>query len=138
MAHTGHGHWIPGSTKGLPLEVGVTTCGGPTVCPRCYDDVREYGRNNIPEFIPVKMKVDFPAKAKKILTDYIDSQYSESFEKPAFEVYIVWFAKVLQNWKALVITDRPDNKYYELTYDGAKRATYVVEYDQTKNTCIPD
>lgn len=87
---------------------------------------------------PMNLPDDFQAKAKATLINYIDSHYSQDFEKPAFEVYIVWFVKVLQHWKALVCTDRPDGKYYELTYNGDKGETYVDEYDKTRNTTVKD
>ncbi len=147
MALTGHGHLIPGSVLGSEEPKSIKRCGGPTICPRCKDDVSafhetwrvyvqpiEYGRSTVPANVPD----DFQARAKQILINYIDSNYSQSFEKPVFEVYIVWFVKVLQHWKALVCTDRPDGKYYELTYNGDKRETYVDEYTKVKNTVVPD
>ncbi len=54
------------------------------------------------------------------------------------EVYVVWFSKTLRNWKAMVSTTREDNLYYEVTYDGAKRQTYVDTYRKINNIVIPD
>lgn len=54
------------------------------------------------------------------------------------EVFVVWFSKVLSNWKALVSTDRSDGRYYELTYNGAKEETYVDVYKKTHNEVIRD
>lgn len=54
-------------------------------------------------------------------------------ELPQFEVYVVWFCKTLQNWKALVCTTLPDNKYYEVTHNGDLRETYVDTYEKTDN-----
>lgn len=137
MANTFHGHHISGSTP-AKVEGPVTECGGVSECPRCKTEVREYNELGKATFVPMNVPDDFQAKAKRILIDYVDSHYSLSFEKPAFEVYVVWFVKVLQHWKALVSTDRPDGKYYELTYNGDKRETYVDEYVKMKNTVIPD
>lgn len=137
MANTFHGHHIPGSTH-LKVDGPVTGCGGASECPRCKTEIREYNELGNSTFVPLNVPDDFPAKAKRILIDYVDSHYSTSFEKPAFEVYVVWFVKVLQHWKAMVSTDRPDGKYYELTYNGDKRETYVDEYVKAKNTVIPD
>ena len=54
------------------------------------------------------------------------------------DVYVVWFSKVLQNWKALASTTLPDGMYYEITYNGDKRETYVDAYKKFDNLCIPD
>ena len=55
---------------------------------------------------------------------------------PKIAVYIVWKAKVLQNWKYLISTDVPDNYYYELTFNGDKNEWYLDAYARTTNVCI--
>lgn len=138
MAHTFHGHHIPGSVGGDSIAGPPISCGGIGFCPRCTTEFKEYMEMEERTHVPMNVPDDFPAKAKRTLINYIDSHYSTAFEKPAFEVRVVWFVTVLQHWKALVSTDRPDGKYYELTYNGDKRETYVDEYTKTKNTVIPD
>jgi len=54
------------------------------------------------------------------------------------DVYIVWFCKVLGNWKALLSTDVFKGQYWEVTYNGAKQETYVDTYQKAFNNCIPD
>lgn len=54
------------------------------------------------------------------------------------EIYIVWFSKVLQNWKALVSTTREDGRYYEVTYNGDRCEMYVDIYGKTINVAISD
>lgn len=54
------------------------------------------------------------------------------------QLYVVWFAKTLQNWKALVSTDVVNGVYYEVTHNGEKGETYVDSYRKFKNTVIPD
>lgn len=54
------------------------------------------------------------------------------------ELYIVWFCKVLGNWKALVSTDAVPGMYWEVTYNGAKKETYVDTYKKAFNDCIAD
>jgi hypothetical protein len=56
-----------------------------------------------------------------------------TFPLPIEDVYIVWFVNVLQNWKALVSTNAKDNRYYEVTFDGDKKRTYVDEYGRKSN-----
>lgn len=74
----------------------------------------------------------------------VASYYNERAEKTdgkaitADDVYVVWFCKTLQNWKALLSTDVPDGMYYELTYDGDKRVTYLDAYKKWENVPIPD
>ena len=54
------------------------------------------------------------------------------------DLYIVWFCKVLGNWKALVSTDLFSGAYWEVTHNGAKQETYVDTYAKRSNVCIPD
>ena len=49
------------------------------------------------------------------------------------ELYIVWFAKTLDNWKALVSTDILSGVYVEVTHNGAKNETYVDIYEKKSN-----
>ena len=82
------------------------------------------------------------SKAKKLLRDHVDWQYKRSAhrdaELPAYEVYVVLFAYILGGWKATLSTDRPDGKYYELTYNASKKETYIDEYTKTINVVVPD
>lgn len=54
------------------------------------------------------------------------------------DIYVVWFAKTLQNWKALVSTTLPDGMYYEVTYNGVEDEAYLDVYKKFDNVCIPD
>lgn len=47
------------------------------------------------------------------------------------KMYIVWFCKTLQNWKALV-SGTDIKEYIEVTYNGDKDETYVNIYNKTK------
>ncbi|QBZ73606.1 hypothetical protein SEA_ROSAASANTEWAA_42 [Streptomyces phage RosaAsantewaa] len=132
MTYTSHGHQIPGTMDSL-YPPAQAACGGIQGCKSCLSDAAQHMQEGTQ-----MMPQDFPAKAKELLINYVDSHYSQSFDKPEFEVYVVWFVKVLQHWKALVSTDMPDGKYYELTYNGDKRETYIDEYVKVKNTVVPD
>lgn len=52
------------------------------------------------------------------------------------DVYVVWYAKTLQNAKALLSTTLPDGMYYELTYDGEEKALYLDAYKKFENKTI--
>ena len=54
------------------------------------------------------------------------------------DVFVVWFAKTLQNWKCLVSTTVPDGMYYEVTHNGDKHETYVDVYKKWENYCVKD
>ena len=52
------------------------------------------------------------------------------------QLYVVWFAKVLKNWKALISTTvSGDGLYFEVTYNGnpGREETYVDTYRKEDN-----
>lgn len=77
-------------------------------------------------------------KAKQLVMDYFNEHVdATSGKKLTLEnVFIVWFSKTLQNWKALVSTDVPDGMYYEITHNGDKNETYVDVYKKWDNLCV--
>lgn len=83
-------------------------------------------------------KTDFMTKAKQLVVDYFNEHADvTSGKKLTLEnVFIVWFSKTLQNWKALVSTDVPDGMYYEITHNGDKNETYVDVYKKWDNLCV--
>lgn len=74
--------------------------------------------------------------AIKIVTEYILDHLDKSDPSPEFEVYIVWKAKVLQNWKYLLSSNLYDGMYYELTYNGDKDEWYLDAYKKFENRVI--
>lgn len=78
-------------------------------------------------------------KAKKIVVDYYNDrcECTDNFKLTEDDVYIVWFCKTLQNWKALVSTTVSDGMYYEVTYNGDKHEAYLDAYKKWENKCIP-
>lgn len=74
-------------------------------------------------------------KAKKIVMDYYNKQNLGNSILIS-DVFVVWFCKTLQNWKALVGTATKDNLYYEVTYNGDKNETYLDVYDKVKNISL--
>ena len=51
------------------------------------------------------------------------------------DLYVVWFCKTLQNWKALVSGVHIE-EYIEVTYNGDKQEVYVDVYQKVKNVCM--
>lgn len=54
------------------------------------------------------------------------------------ELYVVWFAKTLRNWKALVSTDIMSGHYWEVTHNGETGNTYIDWYTKKKNTVVSE
>lgn len=52
------------------------------------------------------------------------------------DVFVVWYCKTLQNYKALLSTPVPDRMYYEMTYNGDRNELYFDAYKKWKNVCI--
>lgn len=57
------------------------------------------------------------------------------------DLYIVWFAKVLKNYKALISTDKEPGLYWEVTFNGStpegdNAVAYVDRYNKVGNTAI--
>ena len=77
-------------------------------------------------------------KAKSIVVDYFNNKVdkTDKFEISEADVFIVWFCKTLQNWKALVSTTISDGMYYEITYNGDKNETYVDAYKKWQNFTV--
>ena len=79
-------------------------------------------------------------RAKQIVADYFNEHVEKTDNKKITEndVFVVWFCKTLQNWKAFVSTTVSDGMYYEVTHNGDKGETYLDAYKKWENVCIPD
>ena len=79
-------------------------------------------------------------KAKQLVVDFFNEEVekTDGFVLTVDDVYIVWWSKTLQNWKALVSTNVSDGMYYEVTYNGDKQETYIDAYKKWKNKRVVD
>lgn len=79
-------------------------------------------------------------KAKQIVVDYFNSHVdkTDGVQISIDDVFVVWFCKTLQNWKALLSTKVPDGVYYEITHNGDRDETYVDVYKKWENLCVKD
>lgn len=82
----------------------------------------------------------FTDRARQLVYEYIAPRLekTDAFVLSDDDIYVVWFTKTLQNWKALISTSLPDGMYYEVTYNGDKRETYLDAYKKFDNVCVPD
>lgn len=83
----------------------------------------------------------FTEQARQVVTDHFNGSRDPS-DKDRYllkmeDVYVVWFCKTLQNWKALVSTILPDLTYYEVTYNGNELVIYLDVYVKSRNIEIP-
>jgi len=84
--------------------------------------------------------MNYQEKAKQIVIDYYNErvEITDNKKLKESEVFIVWFSKILQNWKALISTTISDGMYYEVTYNGDKKETYLDAYKKWENVCVKD
>lgn len=75
-------------------------------------------------------------KAKDLVVKYFNERHQSKITVD--DVFIVWFCKTLQNWKAMVSTKIPDGMYYEVTYNGNFKETYIDAYKKWENVCVKD
>jgi hypothetical protein len=79
---------------------------------------------------------EFISKAKAMVAEYTNEHLDKSdLTKPIApeDAYVVWFAKTLQNAKALLSTPLPDGMYYEVTYNGDNEEYYFDAYKKFYN-----
>ena len=74
--------------------------------------------------------------AISIVTKYILEHLDKSDPVPEFEVFTVWKAKILKNWKYLLSSTLFDGMYYEMTYNGDKGEWYLDAYKKFENRCV--
>ena len=75
----------------------------------------------------------FVKEAKKLVIDYITWVLHQEYDESP---YVVWLSKTLNN-KALLSTNIPDGRYYEITYNGINREFYFDSYVKEYNRAIP-
>lgn len=82
--------------------------------------------------------MDFQALARHVVLNYVKDHLEKTDDTVVVldDVYIVWFSKTLQNWKALVSTTLPDGMYYEVTHNGDKAETYLDAYKKFHNVTV--
>ena len=82
--------------------------------------------------------MNYQKTAKEIVLNYANKHIdkTDNVKITLDDVYIVWFCKTLQNWKALLSTTLPDGMYYEVTYNGDKKEVYFDAYKKFENQKI--
>ena len=75
---------------------------------------------------------------KSVVRDYANEHLDKTDGKQITteDVFVVWYCKTLQNWKALASTTLPDGMYYVLTLNGDRAELYLDAYKKFENRCI--
>jgi hypothetical protein len=86
---------------------------------------------------------DIQLQARTYAFQYIRERINKT-DEDAFnsfgmdDVYVVWFTKVLQNWRCMISTTLPDGMYYEVTYDGDAKVVHLWAFKNFSNIVAPD
>ena len=71
-----------------------------------------------------------------LVITYVNQHLDRTDDVNSFDVYFVWYSKILKNSKALISTSLPDGMYYEVTYNGEKDEFYLDAYKKFENIKI--
>jgi hypothetical protein len=82
----------------------------------------------------------YQAQARALVVRYFNDRVekTDNVQIEIGDVYVVWFCKTLQNWKALVSTTVSDGMYYEVTHNGDDGETYLDAYKKFDNVVVTD
>lgn len=83
-------------------------------------------------------EVKFLELVKNLVADYTNEHLdkSDNVSITKDNVFVVWYCKTLQNWKALASTTLFDGMYYEITLNGDKNEVYLDAYKKFENRKI--
>ena len=82
---------------------------------------------------PITTEVDFRSECFTAVIAYYKHLWTVIDPK---DIYVVWQVKALQNFKALLSTNIPDTRYFEITYNGDKNEMYLDVYTKEQNICL--
>jgi hypothetical protein len=81
----------------------------------------------------------FLRKAVQVVVDNYNANRDPktTHQLTANGVYIVWYAKTLRNWKAIVASPVVFGILWEVSFDGTKQEIYIDVYKKVTNVVIP-
>jgi hypothetical protein len=80
----------------------------------------------------------FLTMAKRLVADNYNAHQDEEETPPLTidDLYIVWFSKVLNNWRAQVQSSLVRGLLWMVTYNGPKNEAYIEVYRKINNTKV--
>ena len=86
----------------------------------------------------MKGYIEFSEFARQVVADYWNEKNDTTNEISITkdDVFLTWYAKELQNQKAMLATSQPDGTYFEVTWNGDKGEAYLDVYKKWKNRVI--
>ena len=72
-------------------------------------------------------------QAKALVLAYVRDHIDRTNPDAESTIFVVWQCQILQNFKCLISTTLPHGMYFELTYDGDKKAWYFDVYRKAEN-----
>lgn len=86
----------------------------------------------------MKGYLEFSEFARQVVADYWNEKNDTTNEVSITidDVFLTWYAKELQNQKAMLATNQPDGTYFEVTWNGDKGEAYLDVYKKWENRVI--
>lgn len=86
----------------------------------------------------MKGYIEFSEFARQVVADYWNEKNDTTNEISITkdDVFLTWYAKELQNQKAMLATNQPDGTYFEVTWNGDKGEAYLDVYKKWENRVI--
>jgi hypothetical protein len=75
---------------------------------------------------------NFEVICKNILIKELKEKYNEDFTIQ--DLHLVWFSKILKNYKCVIVDLRANKRYYELTFNGDGEEIYLDIYQKEHNS----
>lgn len=90
--------------------------------------------------ISLNLKINSDSNFESIIKNSIQIAFKQVYDETVNKdnMYTVWFCKVLQNFKAIVVIKKDDAPYFfcECTYNGDRNEIYIDMYKKHKNFVI--
>ena len=71
---------------------------------------------------------------KNALIEQLKRLYNEDFKIE--DLHLVWFSKILKNYKCVIVDLRANQRYYELTFNGLSNEIYIDIYQKEHNIVV--
>ncbi len=76
---------------------------------------------------------EFVSFSKRMIQRYYYTELFGYSIVSSDEIFLVWYCKTLQNYKALLGVTGQYGEYFEVTYDGDRNKVYLDIYKKDKN-----